>query len=194
MGVFLRPDGRRFVREPGEEPGVFATAPEDDVDRWLAAGFVVHRREDAYLVPTVPPEPHRFLRPADVDLDRLRLLDDELRQDVPGTDGWRWAPADFVEETLSARSVYLVAPEYAGICRVWLRDPTPRLGFVGVRRSERRRALGRALVAAALGETRALGYREVTTEIDETNVASQRLFASFGARRVGGFVELFRPA
>lgn len=191
---FVRPDGRRFVREPADEPGVFARAAEDDVERWLAAGFVVRRREDVYAVPTQAlVETHRFLRLDEVDLDRLRLLDDELRQDVPGTDGWRWDPEGFAEETLSSPSIYLVTPGYTGICRIWLRDPTPRLGLVGVRLSERGRGLGRALVAAALGEAHDLGHREVTTEIDETNVASQRLFAGFGARRVGGYVELVRP-
>jgi RimJ/RimL family protein N-acetyltransferase len=120
------------------------------------------------------------------------LLDDELRRDVPGTDGWRWTADAFVEETFSGPSVYLVAPDYTGICRVWLREPTPRLGFVGVRRPERGRGLGHALVAAALGEAHALGYREVTTEIDVENTPSQALFRSFGARRIGGSVELVR--
>jgi ribosomal protein S18 acetylase RimI-like enzyme len=165
---------------------------EEDVEPWLARGFVIGRREDEYLVPTIPPSPHPFLHLDDVDLDRLRELDEELRQDVPGTEGWRWTPEAFREETYSSPSVYLVAPGYAGICRVWLRGPTPRLGFVGVKRGHRGRGLGRALVAAALGETHALGHRDVTTEIDETNAASQALFRRFGARRIGGFVELRR--
>jgi RimJ/RimL family protein N-acetyltransferase len=48
-------------------------------------------------------------------------------------------------------------------------------------------------VAAALGETNALGFSEVTTEIDVENAASQALFRGFGARRIGGFAELVRP-
>lgn len=143
-------------------------------------------------MPTVAAEPHEFLHLEDVDLERLRLLDDELRRDVPGIADWHWTHEDFVAETYSSPSVYLVAAGYEGICRVWLREPTPRLGFVGVQRSTRGRGLGRALVAAALGETNALGHGEVTTEIDVANAASQALFRSFGARRIGGFVELSR--
>jgi ribosomal protein S18 acetylase RimI-like enzyme len=190
--TWVRPDGKVFARSP-EEDGDYAERRDDDAERWLAAGWTIHRREDEYVVPTVPPAPHPFLHLEDVDLERLRLLDDELRQEVPGTAGWRWTHEDFVAETFSSPSVYLVTPAYDGSCRVWLREPTPRLGFVGVRRSERRRGLGRALVAAALGETRALGFTQVTTEIDVENEASQGLFRSFDAHRIGGFVELVRP-
>jgi ribosomal protein S18 acetylase RimI-like enzyme len=188
----VRPDGKVFARAP-EDDGDHAECRDDDAERWLAAGWIIQRREDEYVVPTVPPAPHPFLHLKDADLERLRLLDDELRQEVPGTAGWRWTQEDFVAETYSSPSVYLVTPSYDGICRVWLREPTPRLGFVGVRRSERGRGLGRALVAAALGETNALGFSEVTTEIDVENAASQALFRGFGARRIGGFAELVRP-
>lgn len=193
MSVFTRPDGRDFVREPLPVDGVYGECREEELERWLAAGYVVVRREDEYLVPTQPPVAHGFLSLADVDLDRLRLLDEELRQDTPGAAGWRWEPDAFRRETSSDPSVYLVASEYAGICRLWLREPTPRLGFIGVRRVARGRGLARELVRAALGGTRALGYGSVTCEIDTTNVASQRLFASFGARRIGGYAEVFRP-
>ena len=189
--TWLRPDGKTFASSP-EDEGEYAECRETDVGPWLAVGWTVHRREDEYLVRTVTAQPHPFLHLEDVDLERLRLLDDELRQDVPGTAGWRWTHEDLLAETYSSPSVYLVTPGYEGICRVWLREPTPRLGFVGVRRSARGRGLGRAMVAAALGETNALGFGEVTTEIDVDNTASQALFRGFGARRIGGFVELAR--
>jgi ribosomal protein S18 acetylase RimI-like enzyme len=189
--VGVRPDGRVFV-DSWEQEGDFAFVREDEVAEWLGHGFVVHRREDEYLVPTVPPAAHPFLHLEEVDLVRLRLLDDELRQDVPGADGWRWEHDAFVAQTFSSPSVYLVTREYTGICRVWLRTPTARLGFVGVCRSQRQCGLGRALVAAALGETRALGHSAVTTEIDVENAASQALFRGFGASRIGGYAELWR--
>ena len=190
--TWVRPDGKAFAHSP-EDDGDYAECRDSAAERWLAAGWTIQRLEDEYVVPTVPPAPHPFLHLEDADLERLRLLDDELRRDVPGTDGWRWAHDDFLAETYSSPSVYLVTPGYDGICRVWLREPTPRLGFVGVRRSVRRRGFGRALVAAALGETNALGFAEVTTEIDVENAASQALIRGFGARRIGGFVELVRP-
>jgi ribosomal protein S18 acetylase RimI-like enzyme len=189
--TWLRPDGKTFARSP-EDEGEHAECREDDVESWLAAGWTVVRHEDEYAVPTVEAEPHPFLHLEDVDLERLRLLDDELRRDVPGIGDWRWTHEAFLAETHSSPSVYLVTTAYDGICRVWLREPTPRLGFVGVRRSARGQGLGRALVAAALGETNALGFGEVTTEIDVNNAASQALFRSFGARRIGGFAELTR--
>jgi GNAT superfamily N-acetyltransferase len=187
----LRPDGRKFASSP-EDEGDYGECREADVEHWLAASWTVHRREDEYVVPTMAPAPHPFLPLEDVELERLRLLDDELRRDVPGIGDWHWTHEGFLAETYSSPSVYLVTAEYEGICRVWLREPTPRLGFVGVRRSARGRGLGHALVAAALGETNALGHGEVTTEIDVDNTASQALFRSFGARRIGGFVELAR--
>jgi ribosomal protein S18 acetylase RimI-like enzyme len=189
--TWVRPDGKVFARSP-EDDGDYAECRDDDAERWLTAGWTIQRREDEYVVPTVPPAPHEFLHLEDTDLERLRLLDEELRQEVPGAAGWRWTHEDFVAETYSSPSVYLVTPVYDGICRVWLRKPTPRLGFVGVRRPARSRGLGRALVTAALGETNALGFSEVTTEIDVENAASQALFHGFGARRIGGFVELTR--
>jgi ribosomal protein S18 acetylase RimI-like enzyme len=189
--TWVRPDGKRFARSP-DDIGDYAECREDDVGRWLAAGWTIHRREDEYLVPTVPGAAHPFLLIENADLERLRRLDDELRQDVPGTDGWRWTHEDFVAETHSSPSVYLVTSDYDGICRIWLREPTPRLGFVGVCRSARGRGLGRALVATALGETNERGFADVTTEIDVNNAASQALFRGFDARRIGGYVELTR--
>ena len=84
----MRPDGTVFARSP-EDDGEYAECRDDDADRWLAVGWTVQRREDEYVVPTVPAAPHRFLHLEDADLERLRLLDDELRQEVPGTAGWR---------------------------------------------------------------------------------------------------------
>ena len=50
-----RPDGRWFVRSPDDdEPGVdvYATAADNDVAGYERRGFVIHRRENHYLVPT----------------------------------------------------------------------------------------------------------------------------------------------
>ena len=99
--VFVRPDGRRFLR--GDPSGVldgdvYARVAEFDVARYERLGFVVNRRESEYLVPTdryavAPPPGFAFRRADEVDEERLRQLDDALRQDVPGTDGWRWDAA-----------------------------------------------------------------------------------------------------
>ena len=63
---------------------------------------------------------------ADADITRLRLLDDALRQDVPGCQGWRWDTEQFRAETFGPffdPATYLVAVDrasgqYAGLVRV----------------------------------------------------------------------------
>jgi GNAT superfamily N-acetyltransferase len=212
----IRPDGRRFVR-PREvssaPPGdVYCTVDESDEDGLALCerlGFVVNRRESRFLLPTDPdvtglrlasvPEGFSLLRADEVDLDRLRLLDDALRQDVPGTDGWRWDEAGFQAELDGAfdPATYPVAVEeatgeYAGLARVW-RNPTgPRLGMVGVLPQHRRRGVARALLAQAFAVVHEGGDAEVSTEIDDANEASRALLLPLAARRVGGAVELVR--
>jgi RimJ/RimL family protein N-acetyltransferase len=199
------PDGRWFVNSPDDdEPAVdlYAHVDESDVVAYVKRGFVVIRHENHYLVPTGtvgsvrPPRRVDLLTVDRVDEDRLRALDDELRQDVPGSEGWRWEPAGFRAEMGSADfdpAVYVVAvddDEYVGIARVWMRRPVPRLGFVGVTRPYRRRGLARALLSRVFGVLVLRGIPEVTTEIDETNTASRGLLEGLGARRTGWSVEL----
>jgi len=211
---FVRPDGRRFVRDPDAESlarirgDVYCTAEEGAVGPYLALGFVAHRREGTYLVPTrstraETPPGIRLLRADQVDETSLRRLDDALRQDVPGTDGWQWDEADFHEETYGSPhfdpATYLVAVDEAsadpvGIARVWMRPGRARLGFVGVLQPYRRRGLGRALLAGVFSELDRRGVREVSTEIDETNTASRALLEGLGAERTGTTVELIRHA
>ena len=142
--AFLRPDRRCFLFfrdcdddafEPLVEsvtrdiPGdLFATVEESDerTQRLLhRVDFAVHRREPVYSIPADPavtqlrsvrrPYGIMFLSAADADEARLMRLDDALRQDVPGTDGWRWPEAaDFREATFRDGAydpaTYLVRP------------------------------------------------------------------------------------
>jgi GNAT superfamily N-acetyltransferase len=200
--VFRRPDGRTFTRDPDDVDDAVDVyvSVDGDLEPWLAAGFVEHRRENRYVVWTnaraAPPTPDGvvFATVDHVDLDRLRELDDVLRQDVPGTDGWRWEQAAFAEETAAADpELYVVAVDdasgdYVGIARVW----GTRLGFVGVVRDYRRRGIARALLGRVFGVLAARGIEEVTTEIDVENVASRRTIEPLGSRVVGQSVELVR--
>jgi RimJ/RimL family protein N-acetyltransferase len=132
----------------------------------------------------------------------LRLLDDLLRQDVPGSDGWRWDEKGFHEETYESPdfdpTTYLGAVdgdgEYLGIARIWMKPQQPRLGFIGVRADWRRRGLARALVAAVLTVLHERGLPEVRTEVDETNVSSRTLLARFGGQTIATSLELVREA
>ena len=221
-----RPDDRAFVAadawlEPvtralldavaSDVPGDLHTlAGEDDADQLAllaAAGYAVVRREDEFVVPVRPalaatagPVPDgATIVPADEkESDRLARLDDRLRQDVPGSDGWVNDPGEFREYTFAQHfdpRLYLVAVvggEYAGLVRVWRGNRVPRLGMVGVLRWYRRRGLARALLHAALTPLAERGIELVSAEADATNAPSQALLASLGARRTGCSVELRR--
>jgi ribosomal protein S18 acetylase RimI-like enzyme len=126
--------------------------------------------------------------------DQLRHLDDALRQDVPGAEGWKWDPVDFNEETFRADfdpATYLVAVdvpsgEYIGLARGWINPGRPRLGLIAVLPAYRRRGLASLLLARAFKVLNERGKKEVTAEVDETNAASASFMSKLGARRIGG--------
>ena len=192
---------------------LYLTADDTDVQylRQLAGlGFTELRRESHVLIPTDPgltglvvtaePPGVLFISAADAFEDDLRLLDDALRQDVPGCEGWRWDPAGFHDETFGTdfdSKTYLVAVDersgrYIGLVRVWITPGLPRLGLVAVARPYRRKGVARALLAVAFRELHARGAAQVTAEMDDANTASRTLLWGLGARRTGGTVELVR--
>lgn len=218
MKEWTRPDGRCFLfGEPDDDlptGQVYTTADEADEARVRALvrlGFTVQRRELAlelatdpavWDVSTVEPPPGVAFVTADrVDERRLRLLDDLLRQDVPGTEGWKWSVAGFREETYESPdfdpAAYLVALDERmdgiAIARVWMRPGRPRLGLIGVRADWRRRGVARALLAAVLIAVRERGLSVVGTDVAEINTASRQLLSGFAARTVGASLELSRP-
>ena len=176
----------------------------------LAAGFAEHRRESYYRIPVetahtalagaTMPAGLNVVSAADADLDQLRLLDDALRQDVPGAEGWRWAPADFLAETFGPDfdpATYLVAVardtgEYVGLVRVWNRRTGPRLGLMAMLAPFRRTGAIMALLGQVFAVLGTRASESVTCEADDTNVASVSLLTRLGARRYGGNVELIR--
>lgn len=228
VSEIVRPDGRCLVRCAGDwtphtaaeavvladRRGALALAHVDEgataqLAALTGAGFVVARR-DAHVVlavdralealgsATLPPGVSIRSAP-EVDEDRLRALDDELRQDVPGTSGWKSTPEEFRDDTFADPDfdprTYLVAleselDELVGLVRIWMSPKSPRLGMVGVRREHRRRGIGSALLAHALRAVRASGAAEVRTEYDLANSGSRALLERIGADRVRTVVEL----
>jgi ribosomal protein S18 acetylase RimI-like enzyme len=206
----------RLFGEPDDDlpPGrVYAGANESDAARVEALarlGFAFHRRELVLELPTDPaawsvqtfdrPPGIAFVQADEIPEEQLRTLDDVLRQDVPGTGGWRWSAEGFREETYESLhfdpATYLVALDESGagigIARVWVRPDQPRLGLIGVRSDWRRRGVARSLLAAALTAVRQRDPRDVRTEVDETNTASSELLFGFGGRTVGASLELVR--
>ena len=154
--AFVRPDDRCIAsfdcrRTHAYEPLVQAVArhfqrdlyteidkSDDEKHRRLTeSGFVIHRREHVYTIPTDPaitglidgdrPPGIEIVTADQVDEDRLRSWMTKLRQDVPGADGWTWQPQGFRKQTNDSPSfnpaTYLVAVErstgrYAGLVRV----------------------------------------------------------------------------
>jgi len=185
-------------------------AEYDALDACAQAGFAVHRRESYYRIPTDPavtrlasavlPAGLDVLSAADADITRLRLLDDALRQDVPGSKGWQWDAEEFHAETFSPffdPATYLVAVdrasgEYAGLVRIWRSRAGPRLGLIATLAQYRRRGVARALLGRAFAVLAARGDTSVVGEVDDTNIASVALLTGLGARRYGGNVELIR--
>jgi GNAT superfamily N-acetyltransferase len=226
--AWVRPDGRcsvwfRECRDDSYEPLLQAVAAEVDHDlyvdvdesdtasltRFARLGFAVSRQENHIVIPTDPavnglgdvglPASMSVLSAAAADEDRLRELDDLLRQDVPGADGWRWSPDGFRAETFSSAfdpATYLVAVDqagrYAGLARVWNNPVIPRLGLIAVTREHRRTGLARGLLARVFGVLHERGAAEVSAEVDSGNSASLTLMLCLGARRTGGSVELIR--
>ena len=193
---------------------VYTVVAEDDrehLGRWAMLGFRDNRREDEYAIPTAPGAtglegaqlpPGITLLPADaVDEDRLRRLDEAVRQDVPGYAGWVNQPEEFHRLTFENRwfdpTTYLIAVregEYIGFVRILGLRRQPRLGLVGVLPAHRRQGLARALLAAAFRPLHERGIGTVSAEADEANPASRALLRGVGAVRTGGAVELVRHA
>jgi GNAT superfamily N-acetyltransferase len=228
VSVWRRPDGRSqlffdawrldaylpltraVARDLGQD--LYTTLDDaefDAFDACVRAGFTVHRRESLFRIPTDPartglgdailPPGLSAISPERADIDRLRLLDDALRQDVPGSAGWRWEPRDFRDETFGRRfdpETYLIAVakdgDYVGIVRVWRARSLPRLAFMAVRAPYRRQGITRALLGQAFAVLHARGDQHVIAEADDENEASIALLTGVGARRTGGSVELVR--
>lgn len=229
MSAVGRPDERCVLmfedcREDAYGPLVAQAATELDRDlytgvddrdeagrrRLAESGFVVDRHEHHYRIPTdparhgltdvAPPDGVDLVSAAHADLDQLRTLDDALRQDIPGTDGWHWDPDGFRAETFSPAfdpATYLVAVErgtgsYLGLVRVWMNPTGPRLGCLGVLPAFRRTRVTRALVGAVAAALHDRGHPEVATEISADNRAATALLTRRDAVRVGGRYEMVR--
>ncbi|GAA0317775.1 GNAT family N-acetyltransferase [Streptomyces polychromogenes] len=172
--------------------------------RWERLGFTLGRGEREYVVPTAPasvavPAGVVVLPGTEADPGRLRALDRAIREEVEAAAGWRTMPAEVVPGPLGslpldpARYTVAVADgDYAGLVRVAPVRSRARIGLVAVRTGHRRRGIGRALLAHALGSLHRDGITSAWAEVDESNTAGTALFEGAGAERSGGYLELVR--
>ncbi|MEU0409277.1 GNAT family N-acetyltransferase [Streptomyces griseorubiginosus] len=190
---------------------LYAVVDEADAEltaRWRRAGFTVRRREWEYAVPTDPrttglddvlPPPGVTIVPAgQADESLLRAVDRAIRDEVEASVGWQSMPAEVIPfpegDTVVDPSKYAVAAtrdRYLGLIRV-VTVIRPRIGLLAVRTGERRRGIGRALLAHALGTLHRAGFAEAWTEVQETNRAASALFEGIGARPMNSNLELVR--
>ncbi len=227
-----RPDRRWFVsvdawRPEDTEPLVHAMISDlghdlhtriggtDDeaLELWSRFGFRPERHEIELvfspdpvrtgLVDTAMPAGLTLLSAAEADEVELRLLDDRLRDEVPGTDGWLNDPSEFQDVTFDDAhfdpATYLVAVDaehrlFAGLVRIWTGRHHARLGLIGVVPAYRRRGLARALLAHALHPVHERGITVVTAEADDTDRASLDLLRGLGSVVTGSATVLKRPA
>jgi len=149
---------------------------------WVPSGFSIH--------------------PADaVDEDRLFILDNALRQDTLGTDGWQgdrdWFHDELAESPPFDPSAYLVAVDdragdYVGLVRVW-RNPTgPRFGLIGVLPEFRSTTIAGALLRQALLAASEWGHETFTAETSPSNPIIYRRMSRIGAESLGRFHQMVR--
>jgi len=194
----------------GRTVHTFANAGDGElVDVLRSAGFEIELVEEGFRirfdealarlrrawVPSV-----LSIHPADtVDEDRLFILDNTLRHDTLGTDGWQGDRAWFHEELAESPpfepSAYLVAVdsrngEYVGLVRIW-RNPTgPRFGLIGVIPEYRNTTMAGALLRRALQAASEWGYDTFTAETSPTNATIYERMDRVGAESLGRFNQM----
>jgi GNAT superfamily N-acetyltransferase len=126
--------------------------------------------------------------------ERLFELDVEIRNNVPGTEGWQgdraWFHGELTDDRAFDPSAYLVAVEegtgdYVGLVRFWRNPGGPRLGLVGVTRGRRGSVLAAALLHRAMRAASTWGFATFATETARTNRSTRPLLARLGVEPCG---------
>lgn len=124
--------------------------PSEEQQALRAAGFRPARTEQQWRVPLAAPvgagarwipTTHELRSVTGCDLTRVVELDDAIRQQIPGCEGWHGTVDDLRESLADDEfdpDLYLVAVHrrsgsYDGLVRVWSRPDRPRVGCLGVR-------------------------------------------------------------
>jgi GNAT superfamily N-acetyltransferase len=142
---------------------------------------------------TAPPSRFALISASSADVEALSDLDNDLRQLVPGSEGWRadsdWVRAELEEAPPFDPASYLVgvAPDGSnvGLARIWRNPEGPRFGLVAVKPAFRTTRLGPALIAGVVGAASKWGFDTFTTETSIGNRHIHPRLNRLGARSTG---------
>ena len=227
LQAIRRPDGAWSIQLPHDQPSAWPalveaatrdgcgtlvlTRPAGEDDEHLLAlqraGFQRARTETIWRLPvaaiptTAVRTEHRLVPVTDLDPEAVVALDNAIRADIPGCEGWVATGAQLAATFDDADfdpALYLVAQHLRtggleGLVRVWDGRPDPRLGCIGVAASCRRTSLTLVLLQAVARTLEVRGVRYLTAETDHTNRASQLMATSCGGTAVETSVEWRRP-
>ena len=173
--------GPLYTRVDGDEVELFRV--------YSALGFESEMVEESFVLSfdTVlramrwwrVPRGFSVLPASSCDPARLFDLDNELRNYVPGCDGWAgdW---EMFESELEDDAAYFVAIEqssgrYVGLVRIWHNPSGPRFGLVGVLHQFRPSRIALALLRPAFEEAATWGSDSLTAATSLSNPIHSRL-------------------
>jgi hypothetical protein len=147
------------------------------------AGFLPVRTETLWrlpvaAIPTIPARAeHQMVSVTELAPEAVAVLDNAIRDDIPGTSRWLGTGAQLTESLDDSDfdpALYLIARHprtgsLDGLVRVWNRYPEPRLGCIGVTTPWRRTSLALKLLQNIAATLRARGVTHITAETDQTD-------------------------
>ncbi len=144
----------------------------------------------------------RIVSADEIDPEFLLDIDNRLRNQVPGTDGWvgslQWIVEELAESPPFDARTYLVGltdrGDPAGLIRIWRNPDGPRFGMVATLPEFRRSLLGPELIRRALVAASSWGFATFRTETSINNRHIHQRLLSVGARSLGFVYQMvFRP-
>jgi hypothetical protein len=127
----------------------------------------------------------------------VAVLDNAIRDDIPGTSRWLGTGAQLTESLDDSDfdpALYLIARHprtgsLDGLVRVWNRHPEPRLGRIGVTTPWRRTSLALKLLQNIAATLRTRGVTHITAETDQSNSSSHLMALNHGGIDLGRSIE-----
>ncbi len=221
-----RPDGRVFLNFGATPPTLIAgladvamaaTGPVYTVAQSAERrqqlediGFTVELVDDEFEVrfetalrhlgrPRLPAH-FTLVPPHQLDEAHLVALDNELRKEVPGTDGWVTTAQMWQAEIHSPEydpSGYLVGVDrrsgaYGGLIRFWRNTDIPRLGLLAVTKPYRGSLLATGLLRTALEGASLWGNATFQTSTSPSNPVTYRALGHIGVAPIGRRFQMVR--